>query len=560
MLRHLKFAAYAAVSVVFTSAAVGGISSSPADASGESHDYLVVAASDVSAKTISHVVEAAGGRIVRLNTATGILTVRSTHRGFDARLRANPAVAAAGPSRPIGRTSRPSRNGEEAAPTAGARRPTVYSTPDIGIEPKPEPLERLQWDLDAVGAGYLDSHIINQGSPKVTVGVMDSGIDVSHPDLAASVDRSRSRNLLLPGMPGYGVDPTKDSAGHGTQVAGHIAAAINGLGVSGVAPKTTLASLRVGTDDGYIFVQPVVDALTSAADNGIDIVNMSFGLDPWLFACPNNAADTPDQRAEQKAVILAMQRAVDYAYGRGVMPIASEGNGNGYTSRGIDLGHPTVDNDSPTFPVDTAHPRTLDNACLLLPAESNHVVAVSATGPSGRKAYYSNYGTEQTDVAAPGGDYYDNPTSTRDVTRGSLSTASEEALRSQGLIDANGNPAGPSVIRNCKVGGPCAYYQYSSGTSFSAPITAGVAAILAAKYGSVDPRRPAELRIDPATVETKLYATAVPTGCPAAGSYTYTLNLPDGTTEVLKHVCAGTTGFNGFYGHGMVNALNAAMS
>jgi hypothetical protein len=193
---------------------------------------------------------------------------------------------------------------------------------------------------------------------------------------------------------------------------------------------------------------------------------MSFGLDPWLFACPNNAADTPDQRAEQKAVILAMQRAVDYAYGRGVMPIASEGNG--YTSRGIDLGRPTVDNDSPTFPVDTAHPRTLDNTCLLLPAESNHVVAVSATGPSGRKAYYSNYGTEQTDVAAPGGDYYDNPASTRDVTRGSLSTASEQALRGQGLIDANGNPTGPSVLRNCKVGGPCAYYQYSSGTSFSA--------------------------------------------------------------------------------------------
>lgn len=158
------------------------------------------------------------GTILRLNAATGILTVPVGA----SRLRYPPARRPrhGGLSRPVGHTIRPIRTDEAAAP-AGARPATVHSAPGTkGVEPKPEALEGLQWDPDAVGAGYLDSHLINQGSPKVTVGVSDSGIDISHPGPGG-----RRRPV-----------PVQDSAGHGTQVAGHIAAAINGLGVSGVAP------------------------------------------------------------------------------------------------------------------------------------------------------------------------------------------------------------------------------------------------------------------------------------------------------------------------------------
>jgi subtilisin family serine protease len=557
-----RLRAYVATAVVLASAVVAGPAAKHAEAQVPPSDYLVVATLGTSPDKIQQVVADGGGTVLRHNRATGILTVRSSRVRFDEHLRRDPAVAAAGLSRSIGRLVQPREN-DDARPVRGYQGSTVYSAAPSDIdpvpEPRPEPLEHLQWDLAAVDAGYLGSHAIHQGSPGVTVGVMDSGIDISHPDLTANVLPSRSRNLLLPGTAGHDANPTIDGTGHGTQVAGHIAAAINGLGVSGVAPKTRLASLRVVTDDNYIFVQPVVDALTYAVEQGVDIVNMSFGLDPWLFACPDNPADFPEQQAEQRATVVAMQRALDYARSHGVLAVAAEGNGNNITRRGINLDNPTVDNDSPTFPLDSAHPRAIDNSCLLLPAEGNHVVAVAGTGPSGRKGYYSNYGIQETDVAAPGGDFHDNPTNTRDVTYGTLSTASEAALRRQGLIDANGNPTSPAILHNCKLNGsPCAYYRYSDGTSLATPIASGVAAILAARYGIADPQRRGELNIDPGDIEQRLYATATPRPCPPGGSYTYTLNLPNGTTEVLTHQCEGDIARNGFYGHGLVNARNAA--
>jgi Subtilase family len=65
-----------------------------------------------------------------------------------------------------------------------------------------------------------------------------------------------------------------------THVAGTIAAAANGFGISGVAPNVMPANIRAGQDSGYFFLQPVVDALTYAGVAGIDVVNMSFYVDP----------------------------------------------------------------------------------------------------------------------------------------------------------------------------------------------------------------------------------------------------------------------------------------
>src|SRR6185503_2100698 len=134
--------------------------------------------------------------------------------------------------------------------------------------------------------------------------------------------------------------------------------------------------------------------------NGIDVVNMSVTLDPWLWDCPSNPADTSEEQSQQLAEILAVQRAVDYARARGTVSVAIAQNG--FTGRGVDLGHPDlVDELSPDLPAGAAHPRTIDNSCLLVPAETNHVITVAGFGPSGRKAFYSNYGLEQTDISAP---------------------------------------------------------------------------------------------------------------------------------------------------------------
>jgi hypothetical protein len=126
-------------------------------------------------------------------------------------------------------------------------------------------------------------------------------------------------------------------------------------------------------------------------------------IDPWLYNCLDNPADSPEARAEQRTVRVATQRAVNFARGHGVTPIAAMGNQH------TDLGNPTSDNTSPDFPPGAAYPRTVDNSCITVPTETRGVISISALGPSFKKADYSNYGIEQTDFSAPGGffrDYY----------------------------------------------------------------------------------------------------------------------------------------------------------
>ena len=73
---------------------------------------------------------------------------------------------------------------------------------------------------------------------------------------------------------------------------------------------------------------------------------MSYYIDPWLYNCAANPADSPAEQREQRLVIAATQRAIDYARAHGVTTIAAEGNGH------TDLGKPTSDDSSPDYPVD----------------------------------------------------------------------------------------------------------------------------------------------------------------------------------------------------------------
>ena len=123
--------------------------------------------------------------------------------------------------------------------------------------------------------------------------------------------------------------------------------------------------------------------MTYAGDAGVDVVNMSFFTDPWLFNCTANPADSPAEQSEQRVIRQATQRAVTYAVTHGVLPVAAEGNEA--------TNHPTDNSTSPDYPPDAAKTRTIDNSCITVPTETNGVLAVSSTGPSTRKAYYSNY-------------------------------------------------------------------------------------------------------------------------------------------------------------------------
>jgi hypothetical protein len=522
-------------------------------------EYVVLYQSTASAKAARAAIKAAGGTVVRENAAIGMATVRSSRADFISAVSGKAGVAGAARNRVIGAAPRlaPKAPGVEKEARGQSREAVVK---DAAAVKDAEPLADRQWGMRMVNATTSGSYRVDQGSHEVLVGIMDTGIDGSHPDLAANFNRRLSRNFttdipLIDGPcedePDHSCnDPADvDEDGHGTHVAGIVGAAINGLGVAGVAPKVSLVNIRAGQDSGFFFLDATVNAMVYAGQVGIDVVNMSFFTDPWLFNCAANPADSPQEQAEQRTIIAATQRAVNFARANGVTMVAAYGNEH------IDLGKPTIDTTSPDFPPDTAKTRTVDNSCLDMPTEADGVISTVALGPSGRKADYSTYGIEGADVSAPGGwfrDFFGSP-QFRQVENEILSTAPKAVLeQEEGVLDPNGVPTIPDVVRDCK-GNVCAYYQYLQGTSMASPHAAGVAALVVSAHGHKD-KKHGGLTLDPDTTERILKATAEDTPCPTPPLQTYT---SEGRDPSFNALCEGTLEHNGFYGFGVVDALAA---
>ena len=317
---------------------------------GNRGEYVVLYAADSTPEAARAAIAAAGGAVVRENGAVGVATVRTTRTdGFFLRaLHRAPAIAGATVSVPFGRVSERATVAREIDPGTPPLAPPDNGGPSAGSDP----LAPLQWDMRAIGATPDGAHATQGGDGRVLVGVLDTGVDGSHPDIAPNFDTARSRNFVtdsveLDGACTYAscVDPVdEDDNGHGTHVAGTIAAARNDLGIVGVAPNVTIVNLRAGQDSGKFLLQPTVDALTYAGDIGVNVVNMSYYIDPWLYNCPANAADSPEAQEAQRTTIEATQRALDYARSRGVVLVAAAGNEHS------DLDEVTVDTVSPNFP------------------------------------------------------------------------------------------------------------------------------------------------------------------------------------------------------------------
>jgi len=462
-------------------------------------------------------VERAGGQVLEVNKL-GIAQVASTNASFLSSIRQSGAVDAAandaswhlGAKELVAVTYVP-------AVTQAANCAAFYGVPvSIG----PEPLSACEWDDRIINASSGQSYAVNRGAG-ATIGIMDTGIDFTHPDLAPNIDVGLSCSFITSANPN--ADPAEvangdcsnkaavqDLNGHGTHTASEAASPINGIGTAGVAPEATIVALKAGNVEGYFFTQEVVDAMIYAGDHDIDVVNMSFFADPWLFNCKDDA--------DQRAIVMAISRASRYAQQHGVVMVAAQGN------EAIDLAHPVTDVISPDFPPGSELTREVGNNCVVLPNELPGVVGVTGVGPSGVLSFFSSYGAGVTDVTAPSGSSGQAPNPFGRVLAAWSSTASPIGIAGRDVQDAGG-----------------AVYAWIQGTSMASPHAAGVAALIRAAH----PSMPA------GAVQAILQNTAMPKDCP-------TPEEVDPFSGLLGvQTCVGGPGHTNFYGMGLVDALAA---
>ena len=190
----------------------------------------------------------------------------------------------------------------------------------------------------------------------------------------------------------------RDEFYHGTHVAGIIAANHNDIGIDGIAPESTIVAIEATNDNRLIYPEYVTCAFMWAASHGVDVVNNSYSMDPWVYWSPTDP--------EQAAGLEAATRSIKYAQDKGLAVIAAAGN------EGVDIDNPTIDNGSPTDVPTPTKNRAVQGG-IRVPSMLDGVAQVSAVGQAYNvkpglslgRAEFSNYG-QTIDFAAPGDQIY----------------------------------------------------------------------------------------------------------------------------------------------------------
>lgn len=242
--------------------------------------------------------------------------------------------------------------------------PELTETADLDYDGSDEPaFFDLQWDKHVTDVEPAHDQATGEGS---TVAIIDTGIDHTHPDLKENVNVADSAAVFG----GEIRDHTGDFYGHGTHVGG-IAAATGEVGVVGTAPDAELISLRVFTtedEDQDDFWSDLLLAIEYAADEvEADAANMSIGT-----------IETLDGPVNAGGIRGVTEPVMQYATRQGTVVVGSAGN----------------------------HAESLQQGgSWTLPNSLAGVVSISATGPNDELTFYSNWGTNEIDLGAPGGGY-----------------------------------------------------------------------------------------------------------------------------------------------------------
>jgi len=415
--------------------------SDPTVAFAKQSETYVISLGEMATADLRAQVEKAGGRLQTHSREAGVATAVSDAAGFASKLRTVKGVEAVGPDKLV-----------------------QWIDPDLRVEPlavggSDEQFFPIQWAPGAIHAPEAwAAGFFGQGA---RVAILDGAIYNAHVDIAPNLDVSRSRSFtqfvcVAPADPTNCNDFNQDRGTfwHGTHVAGIVAAADNSAGVIGIAPKATLIGVKVlhGGSGAFSWViNGIIYAATAISEGGAGahIINMSLG------ATFNRA--NKEFSAGNSHLINAVSKATSYARKRGVLVIASAGNG------GLNL--------------DGA------GSLVVIPAMSTGVLAISALGPEGfaygetnfdELASYSNHGSSLISFGGPGGDfrYPGDESCTMAILGASLT-------RPCWVFDM--------VLSSARGTGASGGFAWAAGTSMSAPAVSGVAALIVGKNGPMSP-------------------------------------------------------------------------
>ena len=295
------------------------------------------------------------------------------------------------------RVELPTDKKDEAVPQSGAAG-GLNSMRDEAASAAPAGANEEIFNWGAVAMHAREAEAVNVKRAPVTVAVVDSGVEDTHPDLEGRVDTSRSVKCSVNGVATQDFYGWRDEFYHGTHVAGIIAANHNDIGIDGIAPESTIVAIQATNDNRLIYPEYVTCAFMWAASHGVDVVNNSYSMDPWVYWSPTDP--------EQAAGLEAATRSIKYAQDKGLAVIAAAGN------EGVDIDNPTIDNGSPTDVPTPTKNRAVQGG-IRVPSMLDGVAQVSAVGQAYNvkpglslgRAEFSNYG-QTIDFAAPGDQIY----------------------------------------------------------------------------------------------------------------------------------------------------------